>query len=164
MKTITGALALAFVITTVDSAQADVSQKVQKAFRGKILITDGPLPNARSTDSATIEHFKKAQLTEIKHTSEEDGVRQWDIDYTAFLKKAPKVRSLSFDFYTADKSKLYVANKGIMGIDPKLTIMNGRLSINEDEGVNRGRTYVVKLTGTVKKREVVFATAKITLK
>lgn len=156
-------LALALVLTAMGTAHADVSKKVQKTFRGDILITQGPLPEVVGEDAEVIGAYKKARARSLKHT-ENEGVAEWSFDYTAFLKKAPKVSSLSVDFYTADKDKLYVANKGLMGVDPNGTILSGTLTINEDDGLNRGRTYLVKITGKVKGRDVTFAETKITMK
>ena len=164
MKQLIGTTTVAFVLAALGTAHADVSEKVQKSFRGQILITDGALPGASATDAATISKYKQVKLGQLKHVSEEDGVATWHIDYTAFLKKAPKVRQLSFDFYTDDKEKLFVANKGLMGIDPLLKIVRGNLSINEDDGVNRNRSYIIKLTGKVGKREFTFAETKLELK
>jgi hypothetical protein len=156
-------LALALVLTAIGTAHADVSKKVQKAFRGDILITQGPLPEVAGDDAEVISAYKKARAKSLKHT-ESDGVAEWSFDYTAFLKKQPKITSLSVDFYTADKDKLYVANKGLMGIDPNLPILSGTLTINEDDGLNRGRTYLVKITGKVRGRDVTFAETKVTMK
>lgn len=158
-----GALTLALTFALLGTAHAGVSKKVQKVFRGQILITDGPLPEATGDDAATVSALKKARVKELKHT-ELDGVAEWSFDYTAFLKKKPKTSSLSVDFYTADKAKLYVANKGLMGIDPNLTVLSGTLTINEDDGLNRGRTYIIKVTGKVKGREVTFAETKVKFK
>lgn len=153
----------ALMFGVVSTASADLSEKVQKAFKGKILITDGE-PVARSTDEATIAHFKKINLDTLEHASDDDDVYTWNIDFTAFLKSAPKVRALTFEFYTADKEKLFVADKRLMGIDPLLKIVRGGFSITEDDGVNRNRTYIIKLVGQVKKRDVTFAETRVTLK
>jgi hypothetical protein len=158
-----GSLALALVFTAIGTAHADLSKNVQKAFRGDILITDGPLPEVAGKDSDVIAAYKKARAKTLKHTKAE-GVAEWSFDYTAFLKQAPKVTSLSVDFHTADKEKLYVANKGLMGVDPNLPILTGTLSITEDDGLNVGRTYIVKITGKVRGREVTFATTTVTMK
>lgn len=158
-----GTLVLAtLMFGMVGTASADLSEKVQKAFKGKILITEGT-PALRSSDDATIAHFKKVNLSTLKHASVEDDVYSWNIDFTAFLKKAPKVKSLTFEFYTADKERLFVADKRLMGIDPLLKIVRGSFSINEDNGVNRNRTYIIKLVGKVRKRDVTFAQTKLTL-
>jgi hypothetical protein len=161
MKNLIGVTTIALVASTLSLAGADVTPKVQKAFRGRILITPNGLPDARSTDDETIALFKKSNASKLEGTKNDDGVSQWSFQFTAFLKTAPKVTSLSFDFYTDDKEKLYVANKGMMGVDPAMDIISGSLSINEDDGLVRGKRYIIKLTGKVKKKEVVFAETKV---
>ncbi|MCG8416999.1 MAG: hypothetical protein MJE77_03520 [Proteobacteria bacterium] len=158
-KTLLFAFAVAF-IAALGTAQAEVTKKVQKTFRGQILITDAPLPTGGATDAETISAFKKARAKSLKHV-ESNGVAEWSFLFTAFLKKPPKVTSMSVDFYTADREKLYVANKRLLGIDPKVPILSGSLSISEDDGLVRGRTYMVKLTGSVRGKEVVFAETKV---
>jgi hypothetical protein len=158
-----GSLVLALVVTALGTAQADLSKNVQKSFRGDILITNGPLPEVAGSDAEVIAAYKKARAKSLKHTKVE-GVAEWSFDYTAFLKQAPKVTTLSVDFHTADKEKLYVANKGLMGVDPTLPILSGTLTINEDDGLNVGRTYIVKITGKVKGKNVTFAETTITMK
>lgn len=144
-------------------SQADVSRKVQKTFRGQILITTDQLPVQMATDKETIELYKKANAKYLTHR-DVDGVATWSFHYTAFFKKKCGTDRLSFDFYTDDKEKLYVANKGLMGVDPSLTVLSGTLSINEDEGLNPGRKYIVEITGEIRGKEVVLATAKLKFK
>src|SRR5690606_36065525 len=156
--------AAALVIVARGAAQADLSQKVPKEFRGQLIITKGGLAVEGVDDAESISAIKKARLKEVAHISESDGVAEWSFDYVAFLNKAPKVTKLSVDFYTADKSEKYVANKGLMGIDPELPILSGTLSITEDDGPTRGQTYRVKITGKVKGKDVVFAETTVLLK
>ncbi len=163
LRLIFGSALLVALVAALGVAHADVSKKVEKAFRGQILITDAPLPPSGETDAQTINAYKKAKAKTLKST-DDDGTAQWSFLFTAFLKKAPKTGSLSMDFYTDDKDKLYVADKRFVGIDPKGTILSGQVAITEDDGLVKGRTYVVKLTGKVKRKEVVFAKAKVTMK
>ena len=163
LRLILGSALVAALFTVFGVAQADVSKTVEKAFRGQILITDTPLPPAGETDAQTINAYKKATAKSLKST-DDDGTAQWSFLFTAFLKKAPRTEALSMDFYTDDKDKLYVADKRFVGIDPKGTILSGQVAITEDDGLVKGRSYVVKLTGKVKRREVVFAQAKLTMK
>jgi hypothetical protein len=53
---------------------------------------------------------------------------------------------LKLEFYTDDKDKRYVADKQLDGVDPKSAVLTGDISINEDEGLAKGKSYVVKLT------------------
>ena len=159
MIILTGAVLLA----GAKVGNADVSQKVQKAFRGSILITTETLPDRVDSDAETIELYKKANATYLDH-KDSDGVATWSFHYLAFFTKSCGTDTLSFDFYTADKEKLYVANKGLMGVDPKLQVLSGALSITEDEGLNPGRDYIVEITGEIRGKEVVFAKTKLKFK
>jgi len=140
----------------------EVSKGVQKAFQGKILISDKPLPLVED-DKAAIKQYRELDKKSLSH-GDVEGVPSWTFHYTAFLKQAPKINELSLDFYTADKEKLYVANKRFTGIDPALKVLEGNLTMNEDDNLNAGRTYDLKLVGKVKGREVVFATTRVTFK
>lgn len=156
----TWVIALA-VFGVAGPAEAGLSKKVQKTFKGQILITDSKLDlEAEGTDAETIRYCKKKQAKVIKGSDDAEGVYTWSFHYTAFFKSKPKVSTLSFDFYTDDKERLYVANKKIAGVDALLTLQ-GQIKISEDDNLNRNRSYVIKLTGEVKGKEVVYATTKI---
>lgn len=164
MKKILGlAIAFALVASFGVAHAEDVSEKVQKALRGQILITNSQLPPSGETDAQTINAFKKARAKSLAST-EVDGVAEWAFLFTAFLKKAPKTTALSLEFYTDDKKKLFIADKRFQGVDPKGKILSGRVNISSDDGPVKGRTYVVKLVGKVKRKDVVFATTKLTMK
>ena len=151
------------VLLVTSTVQADVSKNVEKAFRGKILITEEPLPPPGETDAKTIEAYKKAQAKAIESVAG-DGSNEWTFLFTAFLSKPPKVDSVSMDFFTADKAKLYVANKRFTGIDGKSTVLSSKVSISEDDGLVKGKTYVIKLTASIKGKDVSFAETKIVMK
>ncbi|MBT8493487.1 MAG: hypothetical protein KJO07_10555 [Deltaproteobacteria bacterium] len=145
------------------TASADIGKKVRKRLAGKILITEKALPTGLDDDNATVKKYKSLAVKTVKHEVVQ-GIPTWNFHYTAFLKTAPKVSNLAFDFYTTDKKPLYVADKRFTGVDPKIKILSGVLTINEDDNVNKNRTYVIKLTGKVRGREKVFATTKVTFK
>jgi hypothetical protein len=144
------------VLTVLGTAEAEVSRAVQQAFRGQILVTAGELPGEAGDDKATVAAYKKAVQRALPR-ADMGGLPSWSFHYTAFLNRAPGVSELSLDFYTDDKERRYVANKRLMGIDPKLPILKGRMSITEDDGLLPGRSYVMKLAGTIRGKEVVFA-------
>jgi hypothetical protein len=145
----------------VSTADADVSKKVQAAFKGKLLITDAPLPESLGDDKETIAAYNKAVLKEVKGEPGDEAI-SWRFNFTAFLTKAPGKSDLSLDFYNAEKE--YVANKRLTGIDGSLTVLTGEISFDENDNVNPKQTYTLKLTGQVKGKEVVFATATLTTK
>ncbi len=154
---------LAVGLLAVSVAEADLSKAVQKKFRGKILVTTDILPTFEESDAETIKAYNKLNQSVVKSFNQ-DGLATWSFHFMAFMKKKPKTTQLSLDFYTTDKEKLFVADKRLAGVDPTLTLLSSRVEINEDDGLNKGRTYTVKLTGKVGKREVTFATTKLTMK
>lgn len=142
---------------------ADIGKGAQAAFRGDILFSAKPLPTDIEDDKEAIQTYKKLRQTTLTST-EVEGVPTWTLHYTAFLKTAPKTSELAIDFYTDDKEKLFVANKRFNGVSPDLTILSGTTTMSEDDNLNKGRDYLVKVTAQVKGREVVLATSKLSLK
>jgi hypothetical protein len=145
----------------VSTADADISKKVQAAFKGKLLISDAPLPDSAGDDKATIAAYNKAVIKEVKGEPG-DEVTSWRFNFTAFLTKAPGKADLSLDFYNA--SKEYVANKRLTVTDGSLTVISGEISFDENDNVNPNTTYTLQLTGKVKGKEVVFASAMLSMK
>jgi len=135
-------VALAVMAGSAASAQADVSKGVISAFRGQIVVTKDELP-AGKNDKDSITKIKGARLTELTGTAQED-VTYWQFHYTAFLTKTG-ASALKLEFYTNDKAKKYVADKQLDGVDPKSAVLTGDISINEDEGLAKGKSYIVKL-------------------
>jgi hypothetical protein len=151
---ILGSLAAAIALGTgVAPAHADLSKKVIAAFKGKILLTTGPLESV-GDDKATIAHFKKTALTEIKGQQNGNDVQEWTFNYTAFLNKGGATQ-LKLEFY--NEGGQYVADQTLTGVDPKMTVLEGDISINEDDGLAKGKKYTVKLTGEVKGKDTTFA-------
>lgn len=143
-------------------AHADTSKGVQKAFRGDILITPDALPDTEGmSDSEAIKELKRASLKKVKGTPGDD-VKAWTFYYTAFLKKPAGVKDVRLDFHKTDKEKTYAANQRLV-IDPSLTIITGRLTIDENEGPNPGTTYDVILRGKKAGKEIDLARTRVTL-
>lgn len=147
----------------VSAAHADISKKVQAAFRGQILVSSAPLPDDGGGDKETIALYKKNALSTITGVGE-DGSKRWSFVVTAFFRSPPKVDELSLDFYLDDKERSYVANKKLLGINGSLTVLITDIALTEDDGLNPKRNYIVKLAGRVKGKEVVFAQTKLATK
>lgn len=150
----------AFVVIAVggDVAMAEVSANVIKAFKGELVITKGELPEGKS-EKDTISKIKSDRLKEL--TGEErDEVTHWHFRYTAFLSKTGATR-LKMEFYTNDKDKKFVADNRLDGVDPKSAVLSGEISINEDEGLVKGRPYLIKL---VNEKDAVVAQAHLVMK
>jgi hypothetical protein len=139
-------------------ASADVSRNVMAAFKGELVITKGELPDGK-TEKDTIAKIKSERLKELTGEERSDVV-YWHFHYTAFLSK-PGSSLLKMEFYTNDKDKKFVADKRIDGVDPKTPALSGEISIDEDEGLSKGKPYIIKL---VTDKDVVVASTPLVMK
>ena len=151
------ALALAVGIGT---SRADVPLKVQKQLKGQMFISPDPLPQSADSDAALIKALKKANRPELKHAST-DGVPVWRFHVMAFMSRKPGVSQVALDFYTDDKTKAFVAQERLAGIDKNLTLLVAQVDLSEDDGLSPNKAYLVKLTAEVNGKEVVLATTKL---
>jgi hypothetical protein len=158
------ALLVGLAVLLPGHAQANKSDKIQKALSGQLIISDEALPAPDPEDvKGTIKSYKQLTLKSIKGNVV-DGVATWDFHFTAFMKSTPKTSNLVLEFYTDDKEKLFVADKRLTGADPKVTILASTVKISEDENLNRNRNYVVNLVANQGKKSVILATTKIATK
>jgi hypothetical protein len=118
---------------------ADVSRSVISAFRGQLVITKDDLPEGKN-DKDTISKIKAAQLKSIEGTPKGD-VTGWNFHYTAFLTKSGAT-TLKVNFLNG---KQLSADQTLDGVDPKSTVLSGDISIDEDEGLTKGKTYTVEI-------------------
>lgn len=134
--------AAVFAVALAASAQpvfADVSRTVISAFHGQLVITKDELPEGKN-DKDTISKIKSAQLKSVEGTAKGD-VTGWNFHYTAFLTKTGATH-LKLDFMNGDK---LAADQQLDGVDPKSSVLSGDISIDEDEGLAKGKTYTVNL-------------------
>lgn len=136
-------------------AYADLSNGVISTFHGQLVISKDELPEGKN-DKESVSKIKAATLTTIEGTKNDD-VTFWHFHYTAFLTKAGSTK-LTLEFMKDGK---LAANQQLDGIDPKSHVLTGDISINEDEGLNRGKTYTVQLVTT---GDAVVAKAQLTVK
>ncbi len=146
-------LAAALVVSGV--ASADMSRPVISAFKGQLVVSKAELPEGKN-DKDTIAKIKAAKVVALTGEAQED-VTYWNFHYTAFLSKTG-AQKLKMEFYNG---KQLAADKTLDGIDPKSAVLAGDISINEDEGLAKGKTYTVKL---VNERDQVVATTPLTMK
>ena len=144
------------VIAAHGSATADISKSVINAFRGQLVISSQELPEGKN-DKETIAKIKAAKLSALTGEAQED-VTYWNFHYTAFLSKMGN-STLKMEFYRDGKQ--FVADKTLDGVDPKSAVLTGDISINEDEGLAKGKAYVIKL---VAGKNTVVATANLLMK
>jgi len=128
-------------VALVGIAHADLSRGVIAAYRGQIVITKEDLPEGKN-DKDTITKINAARVKSLDGKVN-DEVTQWSFHYTAFLKTTGSA-NMKLEFYTKDKNQLS-ANQSLSGVDPKNAVISGDISISEDEGLTKGKTYVVKL-------------------
>lgn len=145
-------------------AHAGKPKSVVDAFAGDIVISTSPLRPAGATEAEMIEDIRSAKVHEIKAREADGELTSWSFHFAAFLDRAPRVTEMSLDVYTADDDRRYITSKRMMGIDPRLRILAGDMSLTEDDGVHPGERYRLVLTGQVGRREVTFATAVVTLR
>jgi len=157
MKThrVMSAAVLAAALMFGGAANADMSKSVIGAFRGQLVVSKADLPEGKN-DKETIAKIKAAKLAAITGEAQED-VQYWTFHYTAFLSKTGS-QKLKLEFYNG---KQLAADKTLDGIDPKSGVLLGDISINEDEGLAKGKTYTIKL---VTPSNATVATATLTMK
>jgi hypothetical protein len=137
---------------------ADMSNTVISAFKGELVITKAELPEGKS-DKDTVAKIKAERLKELVGEAKDDVV-YWHFHYTAFLTKAG-ANQLKMEFYTNDKDKKFVADNRLDGVDPKSMVLSGDISINEDEGLSKGKPYLIKL---VTDKDVTVASTPLVMK
>ena len=134
--------AAVFAVALVASAQpvfADVSRTVISAFHGQLVVTKDDLPEGKN-DKDTISKIKAAQLKTVEGTAKGD-VTGWNFHYTAFLTKTGATH-LKLEFMNGDK---LAADQQLDGVDPKSSVLTGDISIDEDEGLAKGKTYTIQV-------------------
>jgi len=134
--------AAVFAVALVASAQpvfADVSRTVISAFHGQLVVTKDELPEGKN-DKDTISKIKAAQLKSLEGSAKGD-VTGWNFHYTAFLTKTG-ASHLKLEFLNGDK---LAADQQLDGVDPKSSVLSGDISIDEDEGLAKGKTYTVEV-------------------
>lgn len=136
-------------------ASADLSKNVIKAFKGQLVVSKAELPEGRN-DKDSIAKIKAAKLASIDGEVR-DEVAYWNFHYTAFLSRTGATR-LKMEFYNG---KQLAADKTLDGIDPKSAALTGMISINEDEGLAKGKTYTIKL---INDRDQVVSSASLLMK
>src|SRR5260221_9707357 len=146
---------LAVLVAAGATASADMSRGVISAFRGQFVVSKDELPEGKN-DADTIKKIKAAQLKELTGTASAD-VTYWHFHYTAFLNKGGSTK-LKMEFMKEGKLS---ADQQLDGVDPKSSVLSGDISINEDEGLAKGKTYTIQL---VTANDTVVAKTTLTMK
>lgn len=149
------AAVLAAAIVFGGVAHADMSKNVISAFKGQLVVSNTDLPEGKN-DKDTIAKIKASKVAALVGETRED-VTYWHFHYAAFLKQTGASK-LKLEFYNG---KQLAADKTLDGIDPKSALLTGEISINEDEGLTKGKTYTVKL---VNAKNTVVSSTSLTMK
>lgn len=149
-------LAALLVLLAASPAIAELSDSVVAAFRGKIVLSRAAVAPA-ANDKETIAKLKAAQLPELTGKASDEG-QAWRFHYTAFLKKAGN-DSLHLRFISGEKDGRFAAETSIPIPDVEAVVLSGDLSVNESQGLSRGKAYMVQLVND--KGEVVAKTSAV---
>jgi hypothetical protein len=139
MRSILSSAVVVFVLCV--TASAEMSRGVISAFRGQLVISKQELSEGKN-DRETIAKIKAESLKELVGEPKNE-VQVWTFHYTAFLNKTGAT-SLKMEFYRDGKQ--YSADKRLDGIDGKSAVLTGDITIDEDEGLAKGKSYTIKLT------------------
>ena len=137
-------------------AEAKLSDAVVAAFRGKLILTRGPVAEG-PTDKETIAKLKAAQVQALVGTPTDDG-QSWTFHYAAFLKKTGNV-ALKLQFVSGEQDRRFAAETAIPIPDVDSPVLTGEVTIGETQGLSRGKAYVLKVVND--KGEVVAKTSAL---
>ena len=143
------------IVSAAQPAYADMSRGVIAAFRGQLVVSKDELPEGKN-DKDTIAKIKAVQVKDLTGTTN-DEVTYWHFHYTAFLSKTGSTK-LKLEFLKDGK---LAADQSLDGVDPKSSVLSGDISINEDEGLAKGKTYTVVL---ITEGNATVAKASVTMK
>jgi hypothetical protein len=156
MRHLMSAVVVAAVVCA-GSASADITSRgVIATFKGQLVVTKAELSEGK-TDKDTIAKINAEKLKEVVGEANED-VTHWSFHYTAFLSRSGDTR-LKMEFYRDGKQ--FSADKRLENIDPKSAVLTGDIHISEDDGLAKGKSYVVKL---VTDKDVVVASTPLVFK
>src|SRR4051812_27522355 len=136
------ALTAVVAALVASTAQAEPSDAVVAALRGKLIISRGPVAEGAS-DKETIAKLKAAQLAELAGKSTDEG-ESWRFHYTAFLKKTGNV-GLRVRFISGEKDGRVATEVPIPIPDVESPVLTGDLSVSESQGLSRGKAYILQL-------------------
>jgi hypothetical protein len=129
---------------------------VVAAFRGKIVLSRGPLPKGAS-DKDTIAKIKAAQVAELTGTPGDEG-QSWTFHYAVFPKKTGNV-ALKLQFVSGETDGRLAAETSLPILDVDSPALQGSLTIGEGRGLTRGKAYQLRVVND--KGEVVAKTSAI---
>lgn len=130
----------AVALVVASSAASALSGGVISNFRGQLVVSKDELPEGKN-DHDTIAKINAVKLKELEGAPQED-VQYWHFHYTAFLTRTGSSK-LKLEFLK-DNGQLS-ADQQLDDVDPKSNVLSGDIAIDEDQGLAKGKTYVVQL-------------------
>ncbi len=155
MSRSTSAVVIVAALLSGSIASADMSRTVISAFAGQFVISKDELPEGKN-DRDTITKIKGAQLKELVGNAVSEDNTAWHFHYTAFLTRTG-ASALKLDFLKEGGS--LSADKQLSDVDPKRSVLSGDISIDENEGLTKGKSYSIELlagTTVVAKTTITF--------
>jgi hypothetical protein len=137
-------------------AHAEPSRNVISAFKGQLVISKDEQPPEGKNDADTIKKIKAAALKEL--VGEPKGeITLWQFHYWAFLNQTGSSK-LKLEFMNG---KQLAADKQLDSVPPTSALLLGDITIDEDEGLAKGKTYTVQL---VNSKDQVVSSTTLTMK
>lgn len=156
------ALASAAVALLVAStAYSSITQPVYKALRGRILVTERPLPPPLADDRETTRAYTALHRSSVKSTVEDEEAT-WRFHYTAFLRTPLGATKASIDVYAAGGA--YVTSTQLLGLDKSARILGGQARFTDSEGIVAGKTYEFRVVVARRGKDRVLSVARLKLR
>jgi hypothetical protein len=153
---IMSAVVIAAVVVAGSASAEITSRTVIATFKGQLVVSKAELSEAK-TDKDTIAKINADKLKEVVGETTNE-VTHWYFHYAAFVNSGGNTK-LKMEFYRDGKT--YVADKRLENIDPKSAVIFGDINISEDDGLTKGKSYVVKV---VTDKDVVVASTPLIFK
>ena len=138
---------------------ADPNAAVAKAHGGKVWILTSAPPSTEGDDLAKwlSSQPQAAEVTKKPHTE------RWAITYLAVFKKPPARGPMTIEFVDKKDPKVLVAQDSSQ-IPGDGLVFYEPYDLEENNGFNKGHTYIVKVGQILKRKFVTYATGQVTLK
>jgi hypothetical protein len=129
------------------------------AFRGKIVVSDQPLPSLADDGDKAMAELKKANRDTLERSKDSES---WSFHMMAFLDRKAGAPQLSLMFYnTAGGKHEYLTSKDI-SCDPGAEILATDVDVSEEDGVKPGHKISIELTRVNGSNETVLAKTLVT--
>ena len=137
----------------------DPNTGVAKTHGGKVWVSLDSIPTIEgdALDKWLAAHPANAEL------SSKDSKDRWSINFMAVFKKAPAKGPMTVQFVDKKEPKIIVDQVSPQTPGGALVYQEG-YDLEQDNGFNKGHTYVIRVGQLIKKKFQLYATGEITLK